>query len=79
MYRLDHLFATEALGQLVGDLLVPALLDQSRGRLDVLDPDHQLAADLKSVDDHLSVTGAGCGERVSVGVAGSVFCGHGGT
>lgn len=43
---LDYLVAAEALGQLVGDLFVPALLDKRGGGLDVLNADHRLAADL---------------------------------
>lgn len=53
------------------------MLDQRGGGLDVLDADHRLAADLQAVHDHIPVAGAGRGECVSVGVAGSVFCGHG--
>jgi putative restriction endonuclease len=64
----DRLITAQGFGQVVGNLFVPAFLDQRGRRLDVFDVDHHLRPNLQSVNDRFAVGRAGSSERVSVNI-----------
>lgn len=64
----DRLITDEGFCETVGNLFMPAFLDQYGGRLDVFDVDHDLRPYLKSVVDRFAVGRSYGSERVPVNI-----------